>query len=162
MRRALSHPAAGSVSEPLLIHATAVALDNRAVLLRGPSGSGKSDLALRLIDAGARLVADDYSQLWREGDAILVRAPETLSGLIEARGIGILRVDPVATAPLALIADLVAPQSVERLPEPHSETIFGLAIPVVAIAPFEASAAVKLRLALTARREDGTPGSPQR
>jgi serine kinase of HPr protein (carbohydrate metabolism regulator) len=144
------------VSESLLIHATAVALDNRAVLLRGPSGSGKSDLALRLIDAGGRLVADDYSQLWRAGDAIWVCAPETLSGLIEARGIGILRVDPVATAPLALIADLVASQSIERLPEPRSETIFGLAIPVVAIAPFEASAAVKLRLALTARREDGT------
>jgi len=150
------------VSEPLLVHGTAVALDNRAVLLRGPSGSGKSDLALRLIDAGGRLVADDYSQLWREGDAILVRAPQTLSGLIEARGIGIIRVDPMATAPLALIADLVAPQSVERLPEPHSETIFGLAIPVVAIAPFEASAAVKLRLALTARREDGTLALPRR
>ena len=150
------------MSEPLLVHGTAVALDNRAVLLRGPSGSGKSDLALRLIDAGGRLVADDYSQLWREGDAILVRAPQTLSGLIEARGIGIIRVDPMATAPLALIADLVAPQSVERLPEPHSETIFGLAIPVVAIAPFEASAAVKLRLALTARREDGTLALPRR
>jgi len=162
MRRPLSDPAAGSVSEPLLVHGTAVALDNRAVLLRGPSGSGKSDLALRLIDAGGRLVADDYSQLWREGDAILVRAPQTLSGLIEARGIGIIRVDPMATAPLALIADLVAPQSVERLPEPHSETIFGLAIPVVAIAPFEASAAVKLRLALTARREDGTLALPRR
>jgi HPr kinase/phosphorylase len=141
--------------EPLLLHATTVAIDGRAVLLRGKSGSGKSDLALRLIDAGARLIADDQSELWREGDSVLVRAPSTISGLIEARGIGILRVDPLLVAPLALIADLVAPQHVERLPEPNSETIFGLQIPLVAIAPFEASAVAKLRLALAAMTREG-------
>lgn len=138
------------------MHATAVAIGGRAVLLRGPSGSGKSDLALRLIDAGGRLVADDYSQLQREKDAILVRAPKPISGLIEVRGIGILKVDAVPEAPLALIADLVAPQHVERLPEPCSETIFGLSIPLVAIAPFEASAAAKLRLALAVLKNGGT------
>jgi HPr kinase/phosphorylase len=137
-------------AEAILVHGTTVAVGDHAMLLRGPSGSGKSDLALRLIDAGGRLVADDQSRLWREGDAILVRAPEPIAGLIEARGIGILRVDAVPMARLALIADLVAPQHIERLPEPSSETIFGLAIPVVAIAPFEASAAIKLRLALGA------------
>lgn len=144
--------------ETLLVHATAVAIDGRVVLLRGPSGSGKSDLALRLIDAGAMLVADDYSQLQRTNDAILVRAPGSISGLLEVRGIGILKVPALPDAPLALIADLVAPQHVERLPEPCSETIFGLAIPVVAIAPFEASAAAKLRLALVAPRDGGTGG----
>lgn len=135
---------------PLLMHATAVAVGGRVVLLRGPSGSGKSDLALRLIDAGGQLVSDDYSELRREKDAIFVRAPEPISGLIEVRGIGIFRLDALAEAPLALIADLVAAQHIDRLPEPRSETIFGLAIPVVAIAPFEASAAAKLRLALAA------------
>jgi len=142
--------------DTLLVHATTVAIGDRAVLLRGPSGSGKSDLALRLIDAGALLVADDYSQLRRDGGAILVRAPGPIAGLIEARGLGILKVESVPVARLALIADLVAPQHVERLPEPSSETIFGLAIPLVAIAPFEASASIKLRLALAAVIEGGT------
>ena len=138
------------MSEDIIVHATTVAIGGRAVLLRGPSGSGKSDLALRLIDAGARLVADDRSRLWRDGDAILVAAPDTIAGLIEVRGMGILRLNPLPVARLALVVDLVAPQHVERLPDPSSETIFGLAIPVVAIAPFEASASIKLRLALTA------------
>jgi HPr kinase/phosphorylase len=148
--------------ETTLVHATAVAIGGRAVLLRGPSGSGKSDLALRLIDAGAQLVSDDYSQLQREGDAIVVRAPQPISGLIEVRGVGILKVEALTAAPLALIVDLVAPQHVERLPEPCSETIFGLVIPVVAIAPFEASAAAKLRFALAAGDGGGTAATAER
>ena len=142
--------------DAILVHATAVAVGEHAVLLRGPSGSGKSDLALRLIDAGARLVADDQTRLWREGDALFLRAPQPIAGLIEVRGVGIVRMTPLSRARLALIADLVAPQHVERLPEPGSETIFGLAIPVVAIAPFEASAPAKLRLALAAATGEGT------
>jgi len=146
------------MAETLLLHATTVAIGERAVLLRGPSGSGKSDLALRLIDAGARLVADDRSELQRDGEAILVRAPATIAGLIEARGIGILRVATLPVARLALLVDLVAPEAVERLPEPRSEPILGLSIPLVAVAPFEASAAAKIRLALAAVEEDGTAG----
>src|SRR5712691_12625786 len=96
------------VAGRLLIHATAIAIHGHAVLLRGASGSGKSDLALRLIDAGARLVADDQSELRRQGDAIIVRAPLTIAGLIEIRGIGIVRIDSMAEAPLALLADLMA------------------------------------------------------
>lgn len=140
------------MTEPLslLLHATAVAIGGRAVLLRGPSGSGKSDLALRLIDAGGRLVADDQSRLWRDGEAILVGAPPTIAGLIEARGIGIMRLDAIASARLYLIADLVSPDRIERLPEPRNETILGIAVPAIQIAPFEASAPAKLRLALTA------------
>ena len=65
------------MSATLLVHATAVAIGGRAVLLRGPSGSGKSDLALRLIDAGAELVSDDQSLLERRGDTVVVRAPPT-------------------------------------------------------------------------------------
>jgi HPr kinase/phosphorylase len=150
------------MTETLLVHATAVAIAGSAVLLRGPSGSGKSDLALRLIDAGARLIADDQSEIWRDDDTLLVRAPASIAGLIEARGVGILKVDALPMARLALIADLVAPQHVERLPEPCSETIFGLAIPLVAIAPFEASAPVKLRLALAAITGHGTIAFDQR
>jgi HPr kinase/phosphorylase len=145
--------------ETILVHATAVAIGGRAVLLRGPSGSGKSDLALRLIDAGARLVADDQTRVERDGDILLVRAPEPIAGLIEVRGLGIVRVESLPVARLALIADLVAVQHVERLPEPSSETIFRLAIPRVAIAPFEVSAPIKLRLALAAASGDGNLAS---
>ncbi|HWD59180.1 MAG TPA: HPr kinase/phosphatase C-terminal domain-containing protein [Stellaceae bacterium] len=146
----------------MLVHATAVAVDGCAVLLRGPSGSGKSDLALRLIDAGARLVADDQSRLSREGDAVMVRAPQPIAGLIEVRGLGIVKLDALPAARLVLIADLVASERVERLPEPSSETILGLAIPVVAIAPLEASAPAKLRLALAAASAAGTTFAPER
>jgi HPr kinase/phosphorylase len=144
------------MSEPLLVHGTAVAIGGNAVLLRGPSGSGKSDLALRLIDAGAQLVADDQSELRRDGDAISVRSPIAIAGLIEARGVGIIRLDSLPVARLALIADLVVLEAVERLPEPRNEPILGLSIPLIAVAPFEASAAVKLRLALVAVAGDGT------
>ncbi len=135
---------------PLLIHGTTVAIDGRAVLLRGPSGAGKSDLALRLIDAGARLVADDQSELRRAGARLLVRAPETLDGLIEVRGVGILRLAPLRDVPLALIVDLVAAGAVERLPEPAREEVLGVAVPRLAAAAFEASEAAKIRAALAA------------
>jgi HPr kinase/phosphorylase len=136
------------MSESILLHATAVALTGRAVLLRGPSGSGKSDLALRLIDAGAHLVADDQSELRRRGDDLIVRAPATIAGLIEVRGLGILRLDALADAPVALLANLVAADRIERLPPRRAETILGVAVPLIEIAPFETSAAAKLRLAL--------------
>lgn len=138
------------MSETVLLHATAIAIDGRAVLLRGPSGSGKSDLALRLIDAGARLVADDQSALSRCGDGLRVRAPATIAGLFEVRGLGIVRLDALAEAPVGLIADLTATGRIERLPPRRSETILGIAVPLIELAPFEVSAAAKLRLALRA------------
>jgi len=145
------------MTERCLVHGTAVAIEGRAVLLRGPSGSGKSDLALRLIDAGARLVADDQTELARVGDGIVVRPPATIVGLIEVRGIGILRLDPLMEAPLALLADLVQPETVERLPMPRFEPVLGLDLPLIALAPFEASAQAKLRLALRVYAEAGVP-----
>ena len=131
-----------------LVHATAVAIDGGAVLLRGPPGCGKSDLALRLIDGGARLIADDQAVLLRRDNRIQVRAPATIVGLLEVRGVGILRLDTLDGAPLALVVDLVPAAQVERLPEPRWETVLGLAVPLIALAPFEASAAAKLRFAL--------------
>src|SRR4051794_39658401 len=132
------------------MHATAVAINGWAVLLRGPSGSGKSDLALRLIDTGARLVADDQSELLRCGEGLIVRAPATIAGLLEVRGLGILRLDALAEAPVALVADLVASDRVDRLPPRRAATILGMVMPLIEIAPFEASAVAKLRLALRA------------
>ena len=130
-----------------LVHATAVAIEGAAILLRGPPGAGKSDLALRLIDDGARLVADDQTLLRRANDRVLVRAPATIAGLLEIRGVGIVRVDPLDEAPLALIVDLVPSEQVERIPDNRSEVVLGLAFPLIALAAFEVSATAKLRLA---------------
>lgn len=135
------------MSETLLVHGTAVAIDGGAVLLRGPSGAGKSDLALRLIDAGARLVADDQVLLRREAGRVLARAPEALAGLIEIRGLGILAMERVDDVPLVLLVDLVGSHEVERLPCAAAETMLGIEIARLALAPFEASAAAKLRIA---------------
>lgn len=147
---------------PILVHATAIAIDGRAVLLRGPSGAGKSDLALRLIDGGARLVADDQAELRRAGERVMVRAPAEIAGLIEVRGIGILKVEPLAEAALAMCVDLVLSAEVERLPEIRSEDVLGLAVPSIALSPFEASAAAKLRFALHAFSLHSVPAIIQR
>jgi serine kinase of HPr protein (carbohydrate metabolism regulator) len=135
---------------PILVHATAIAIDGRAVLLRGPSGAGKSDIALRLIDAGARLVADDQVELRRAGGRVLVRAPAAIAGLMEVRGVGIVQIEPLAEAALAICVDLVPSAEVERFPEFRSEDVLGLTVPTIALSPFEASAAAKLRFALSA------------
>ena len=139
---------------PILVHATAIAIDGRAVLLRGPSGAGKSDLALRLIDAGARLVADDQVELRRAGERVLVTAPAAIAGLIEVRGVGIIRLEAVAEATLALLVDLVPSAEVDRFPETRCEDVLGLAVPSIALSPFEASTAAKLRFALPAFSAD--------
>ncbi len=140
------------------LHASLVDCRGRGVLLRGPSGAGKSDLALRLVDAGWRLVADDRVLLRRAGAAIVGRAPPALAGLLEVRGVGILRLDFLAETPLALIVDLVAPERVPRLPEPAQESILGVAIPLLAMAAFHASTPAALKLAVAARSFAGALG----
>ena len=131
----------------LLLHATTVALDGRGVLIGGPSGSGKSDLALRLIDGGAILVSDDQTLVRRRGAALLARAPATIAGLIEVRGIGIVTMPHLDEASIALHVELVDPLVIERLPPPDIRVILGVPVPVLRLAPFQASAAAKLRLA---------------
>lgn len=136
------------------VHATAVALDTgghwRGVLLRGPAGSGKSDLALRLIDAGGRLVADDQCELSEHNGQVTVAAPARLAGLLEVRGLGIMRVPNLLQAELALLVDLAPAEHIMRLPEPERETVLGTSLPRLDLAPFEASAIAKLRLAVQA------------
>ena len=135
-------------NDRLQVHGTAVAIDGRGVLIRGGSGSGKSDLGLRLIDGGARLIADDRTDLIRVGDGIEMRAPATIDGVIEVRGLGLLRLGALERAPLCLVVDLAAPEAVERLPEAGFCEYLNLRVPLVPLAPFEASAAAKVRLAV--------------
>jgi HPr kinase/phosphorylase len=145
------------------VHATAVALDGIGVLLRGPSGSGKSDLALRLIDGGAALVSDDQTQLDHAGGEILAKfprnAPATLRGRIEVRGLGVLAVPWVTQARLGLVVDLTPDQPTERLPEPATCDYLGVAVPLIALRPFEASAPAKVRLALRALSQVAEPAA---
>ena len=132
----------------ILVHGTTVALGGAGILLRGPSGSGKSDLALRLIDGGARLVADDQTELARTPNGLVARCPASIAGKIEVRGIGILRVATASSAPVRLVVDLVPPDRVERLPEPRFCEYLQCSVPLLALAPFEASTVAKIRLVL--------------
>ena len=135
----------------MLIHASCVAIDGSAILLRGPSGRGKSDLALRLIDSGADLVADDQVALevLKNGSApprLLASAPAALSGLLEVRGLGIMKLECLETAPVTLVIDLDT--NVDRMPIPKSCSILGVDLPLFTLNPFEASAPAKVRIAL--------------
>ena len=132
--------------DPIKIHGTCVEVDGLGVLLCGPSGCGKSDLALRLIDGGARLVADDYTELSLNNATISARAPETIKDLIEVRGVGVLKIGAALQAELGLVIDLVASDAVERLAEDDSVDLLGLQVPRFRLAPFEASAPAKVRL----------------
>lgn len=128
------------------IHASCVAIAGRAVLIAGRSGSGKSDLALRLIDRGARLVSDDYTILTAAGGRLLAAAPATIAGRIEARGVGLVEMEAVRDVPVALHVDL--DRVPERLPEAETVTIAGIALPSLRLNALEASAPIKLELAL--------------
>lgn len=134
--RAAASAAAGALAGPI------------GVLLRGPSGAGKSDLALRLIDRGARLVADDQTELRLVDGMLLAGAPKTIRGKMEVRGFGIAELKTLADVPVALVVDLVAGENVERMPEPERCEILGVSLPLVRCDPFAASTPAKLRLVL--------------
>ena len=136
------------------LHATAVAIGNRGILLLGPSGAGKSDLALRLIDHGAHLVADDRVDAATDGYAVILSAPRELAGLLEGRGVGIIRMPHISRVPLSLVCELAEEAVIERLPESIEATFMGVTVRRIVVDPFEASAAAKIRLALTTPKKD--------
>ena len=134
-------------------HGTAVLLHNpgyaaSAVFIRGASGSGKSDLALRLIARGAELIADDQVELEKRQENVFAGPVEALRGLIEVRGIGLLRYPEAAPAKLRLMIDLVAREEVPRLPEWEYMDIFGVNIPCVKLHAFDASVIDKVHAAM--------------
>jgi hypothetical protein len=132
------------------IHASCVALGGKGVLLLGDSGVGKSDLALRLIDQGAKLVADDRTELSVVGGKLMARAPRTIAGLLEVRGIGLVTLPHLRQAEIALAVRLG--KAGKRLPEPQ----FFLwesapPVPLLVMDGREASAPAKIRLVVGRR-----------
>ncbi len=131
-----------------LIHASCVALGPRGVLIRGKAGVGKSDLALRLMDGGAQLIADDQVEVTPQGGQLVASCPASIRGLIEVRHVGLLAAPALDHISLALILDPGTPGLLERLPEPTTIMLAGLAIPALRLPYFEASTPAKIRLFL--------------
>lgn len=151
------------------VHATCVACDGRGVLLTGRSGSGKSDLALRLIMDGFggsfRLVADDLVRIEARENQPIALAPPRLAGLIEVRGMGLVHVPYVEMAPLVLAVALRPWSEIERYPGSARKrmTIAGLSVPLIDIDATTPSAVARVRLALDVQSnpdrlfDDGKP-----
>lgn len=117
-------------------------------MLRGPSGSGKSDLALRLMDEGAVLVSDDQTCLHLTPSGLLACAPEPIAGLMEIRGIGLVPVPHHDHVALELVVDLTAYDRIERLPDFQQTEYLGVKIPLLRLDAFAASTPAKIRFYL--------------
>ena len=129
------------------LHASTVAIDGRAVMITGKSGSGKSDLALRLIDRGAALISDDYTLVQRVGAQLFASPPETIRGKMEVRGVGVITKPALENIPVGLIVDLDLPAI--RFPDPmEMRLIVGILVPAISLVGFEASTPIKIELAL--------------
>lgn len=129
------------------VHASSVAIGGRAVLITGPSGSGKSDLTLRLIDRGFTLVSDDQTIVRRDGNRLIASAPPTIAGKLEIRGMGIIDMDTESDVPIALLVELTS--EIQRLPDENRERpILGVPLPLVSLDAMAASAPSKVALAL--------------
>jgi serine kinase of HPr protein (carbohydrate metabolism regulator) len=128
-------------------HASTVAVEGRAVMISGPSGSGKSDLALRLLDRGFTLVSDDQTIVRREGNRLVASAPATIKGKLEIRGVGIVQMETVSDVPVALYVELTS--EIVRLPDDRRERpVLGVNLPLISVDAQTASAASKVALAL--------------
>ena len=129
------------------LHASTVAIDGRAVLIMGPSGSGKSDLALRLLDRGFSLVSDDQTIVRRDGDRLIASAPSQIAGKLEVRGIGIVEMPTQPDVPVSLIIELTG--DIQRLPDDDRELrVLGVAVPLFMVDAMTASAPAKVVVAL--------------
>src|SRR5512132_631383 len=136
------------------LRGTCIAVEGSGVLLRGPSGSGKSDLALRLIDAGGRLVADDYTDVSEVAGRLVATAPPKVHGLLEVRGIGIIRLQAKPSARLIACVDLVPIDKIERMPVPEDVRILGVSLPRFVVCAAEPSSVAKV--AFVVRIASGT------
>jgi hypothetical protein len=149
-----------SAEMTLVLQASAVAIGGRALLIEGPPGSGKSSLALALIDRGAGLIGDDAVQLERVGDTLIASPPPNIAGLIELRGIGLVRLPVAPAAPVALILTLGGPPAA-RLPEMPlpCRSIAGVAVPVLGFEPGTIAPALRAEQALALHGRVANPPS---
>ncbi len=122
-------PGRASQSEKIF-HATTIACAGRGALITGASGSGKSGLAVQMLALGADLVADDRTRLWRVDDALMADVPETISGQIEARGLGILAAPAHGPVPLVLVIDMDMVETA-RLPPKRGRRIMDVDLPLI-------------------------------
>ncbi len=157
-------PSGAQGAAPTLVHATLVAARRQGrwcgALLQGSSGAGKSDLALRAMAGGWRLVADDRVRLWTSGGRLYGSAPTTLLGLIEARGLGVLPEPALPFARLSLAVEAATHAApVERMPEVAAITLLGVSLRQVRLAMCEPSVLPKLERALDAVLRAGKAGS---
>lgn len=130
-----------------MVHGSAIAIGCHGVLLRGPSGSGKSDLALRLMDRGAKLIGDDILHIEATDGLPVVAFAPSIAGKIEVRGVGICSVDFIERAPLALVIDLAT--DIDRMPPSDQRAkIADFSVPLFKLDPFQDSSALKVELAL--------------
>ncbi|MEX0309614.1 MAG: HPr kinase/phosphorylase [Tateyamaria sp.] len=141
------------MSSQVCLHASAVAVDNRGLLILGPSGSGKSSLALQLMANGATLVADDRTDVTVRADQVWLSAPDAISGLIEARGVGLLTATPTQ-APLFLVVDLGVPET-QRLPKRHDKNVLGHVFPCLHKMDTPAFPAAIMQYLKAGRRDPG-------
>jgi serine kinase of HPr protein (carbohydrate metabolism regulator) len=141
------------VADSVQLHASCVSIDSKAVLILGVSGSGKSDLALRLIDGGAALVGDDQIILTRNGSRILASPAARLEGLLELRGVGIMQLPYEGKVTLTLAVSLVNAEEVERLPELQFFDCLGYQVPLLSLHAFDHSTPAKIRLFLSCPRK---------
>ena len=134
------------------IHSTSVVIDDNGVLILGDSGSGKSDLALRLIDNGATLISDDISICRKNSNNIYLYCPPEIKGLLEVREIGIITVPFVEKIKLRLVVNLKSNNN-ERFPKDNSFRILGIKIPLISIEGKNSSAVAKIKVKLNEIRE---------
>ncbi|MDR3448639.1 MAG: HPr kinase/phosphatase C-terminal domain-containing protein [Alphaproteobacteria bacterium] len=136
----------------MLLHASCVAFQGKAVLLAGPSGVGKSDLALRLIDAGAQLVADDQVLLHREENLLHASPPLAIAGLMEIRAVGLMQMPYIMDIPVALYVELMPlDATLPRLPEPDPVFLLDQPVQRLRLHAFAASTPAKIKAALIYR-----------
>ena len=143
------------MTERANIHATCVAIGGKGVLILGKSGSGKSDLALRLIEhKTAILVADDRVDMSILGGNLFAQAPDLLKGLLEVRGVGLVNLKYAQDAKISLVVNLVGSlDEIERMPEEKFYTFGSVSLPMLNLYPFEISAVDKVVIKLNGNLE---------